>query len=370
MRLAFPLALALACLFPAKAQAHIGYKIQMTAQFKETKKGSSTFRNIFVTGHAHYPDSTVLKVGIRSEKVGGSYILWANAIVRKEEFAAEMGPWNQSFPPGKYIAEAWFEFEKQPESVRSALEETEEFAKCLKEDPEYQEKYKKENPEKYEKLMKQIASTGKCASTKQFGACELMIGTPDDASQETENSKAFIRDHVDAAKELLTELIRTEGNHKNPGKNAAINKDAYAGWVASWQEVVTQSDLELSERRKSVIVSEFADVYSNISNSLIALFELEQNVQSFLYGDAVEKIKAYDELIAKGDGGSKDERRRRDAMKREIDGLVKSRSELERRTLEALAEAMYGEKGMDPSPELKASFVAEQKEKNGFTWGD
>ncbi|MBI2923331.1 MAG: hypothetical protein HYY18_19925 [Planctomycetes bacterium] len=370
MRLAFPFSLALACLIATDACAHVGYKIQMTSQFKETKKGSSTFRNIFVTGHAHYPDGTVLKVGVRSEKVGGSYILWANAVVRKEEFAAELGPWNQSFPPGKYIAEAWFEFDKQPEAVRSALKEQDEFRECLKDDPAYQERYKKENPERYEKLMKQIASSGKCASNKQFGACELMIGTPDDAAQETENEKAFIRDHVDATKELLGELIRTEAKHKDPNRNAAINQDAYAGWVGEWQDVVSKSDLEISERRKAVIVNEFSDVYACISNALISLFELEQNVQSFLYGDAVAKQKELDELLKKGDGASKDEKRHRDSLKREMAALVKARAEMEKRTVEALADAMHGKQGLDPSPELHESFIAEQKEKNGFSWED
>lgn len=367
MRVALPLTLALACLC-STANAHVGYKIQMSAQFKETKKGSATFRNVFVTGHAHYPDGTFLKVGVRSEKIGGSYLVWANAVVRKEEFAAELGPWNQGFPAGKYICEAWFEFEKQPEAVRSALQELEEFQKCLKDDPAYQEQYKKENPEKYEKLMKQIAASGKCASNKQYGACELMIGTPDDAAQEDEVEKAFIRDHASATKDLLAELIVNETKHLDPNRNAAINQEAYAGWVGEWQEVVSQSDLEISERRKGSVVSQYSEVYSNISNALISLFELERNIQAAIYGDAIAKEKEYEDLKAKGDGASKDEKRRRDTLKREVEAAHKERKELERRTVESLAEALHGKRGLDPSPELFEKFVAEQKEKNGFDW--
>jgi len=77
MRLALPLAVCAVAFLVTDASAHVGYKIQMTAVYKETKKGDVVFRNVFVTGHAHYPDGTVLKVGIRPEKMSTGYLCWS-----------------------------------------------------------------------------------------------------------------------------------------------------------------------------------------------------------------------------------------------------------------------------------------------------
>lgn len=359
-------ALCLAALLSLNASAHPGYKIQLTAQFKETKKGQANFRNVFITGHAHYPDGTVLKVGVRNEKVGGSYLFWVNAPVRGQEFAAEMGPWNQSFPPGKYICEAWFEFEKQPEAVRNSLKDLEEFQECLKDNPDYQERYKKENPEKYEKLMKQIAASGKCASNKAFGACELMIGSADEAEQADENERAFIRGTADGVKELIKALVDQQERHLDQNKSSTVNAEAYQAWLTEWQEAVSSTDLAIAERRKGVVVTAYGPIYSNLSDSLKFLFDYERNLQATLYGDVAAKSTELETLNGKGEGVNKDEKRRRENLRKELAGVLRERTDLQEQILVALADALYGSQGLDPAPERRKVTIEEWKTEFGF----
>lgn len=362
--------LAIAFLAASVAHAHVGYKIKMTATYKETKKGDTTFRNIFVSGHAHYPDGTTLTVMIRPENAG--YLpLNMRAVVQKEEFAAEMGPWREGFPAGKYVAEAWFEFDKQSDAVKNALKEEEEFSRCLKDDPAYQEEYKKLNPERYEKLMKQIAGSGKCASNKQFGTCELTIGTADEAAQSSEGERAFLRDRADLVKDLLTELMKTYGKHADPNHGAEVTSEAFDNWQTEFQDQLGQVDQEISGKLRDMVFNERKETYSSLSSTIMSLGDLERSLQASLYGEASSKVKELQKLNDLGDGKlDRDQKRRREALKKELVALEHDREEAEKRFVQNLAETRFGPKGLDPAPERKKKYVEELKAEFSFQWND
>lgn len=361
---------ALALLVATPAEAHVGYKIQMTGLYKETKKGGTTFRNVFVTGHAHYVDGVVLEVGVRPEKSAG-YLIWTKAPVRKEEFAAELGPWRETFPAGTYVVEAWFDLDKQPEAVKSLLAEEEEFSKCLKDDPTYQEKYKRENPERYEKLMRLIAATGRCASTKQFGTCRVTIGTPDDAQRSNEEDRAFIRDHADLGRALMGELLKESARHSDPDRNAGVNAEAWATWSQDWVDQLTAADGDVQDRLRNTVYNEHKETYSSLGNSLMALGDLQRTISDLLYGAVMEKTAELAKLNKKLDSElSRDERRRRDILKREIAGYDIEKADSSRRAVESIAETLYGHRGLDPAPERMKVFIEELKAEFGLEWKD
>jgi hypothetical protein len=359
---------AIALLASSVASAHVGYKIKMSATYKETKKGDTTFRNIFVSGHAHYPDGVVLVVMIRPEK-GGYLPLSVKATVQKEEFAAEMGPWREGFPAGKYVCESWFEFDKQAEGVKSLLREEEEFAKCLKDDPEYQERYKKENPERYEKLMRQIAGSGKCASNKQFGTCELSIGSADDAAQAGEAERAFLRDRADLAHDMVAELVKTYAKHADPNKGPDATAESFQAWATEFENSLGQLDREISDKLTKMVFNEKKDTYDNLSQCIMAITDLEHGMAAELYGESSKKLAELKELLDKGDKAlDKDQKRRRDILKKELSSVESSREDGSRRVVESLAETRFGVKGLDPAPERKKKYIDELKAEYGFQW--
>lgn len=362
--------LAIALLAASSASAHVGYKIKMTASYKETKKGDTTFRNIFVSGHAHYPDGTSLTVMIRPEKAG--YLpLSVRAVVQKEEFAAEMGPWREGFPAGKYVTEAWFEFEKQPEGVKNALREEEEFARCLKEDPAYQEEYKRLNPERYEKLMRQIASSGKCASNKQFGTCELSIGSADDAAQSSEGERAFLRDRADLVKDMLTEMMKTYEKHAAPDRGSDATAETFDVWQTEFLDQLGQIDQEISGKLRDMVFNERKETYSSLASTIMSLGDLERSLQASLYGEASAKVRELQKLNDIGDGKlDRDQKRHREALKKELMAIERDREDATKRFVQNLAETRFGPKGLDPAPERKKKYVEELKAEFGFQWND
>ena len=62
-------AAAMVFLFSPVARAHEGYKFELKAGLKTVQKGKNEFAMVFVEGHAHYPDGTWLRVGIRHPNV-------------------------------------------------------------------------------------------------------------------------------------------------------------------------------------------------------------------------------------------------------------------------------------------------------------
>lgn len=362
--------LAVALLAASSASAHVGYKIKVNAAYKESKKGDTTFRNIFVTGHAHYPDNTSLTVMIRPEKAG--YLpLTVRAVVQKEEFAAEMGPWREGFPAGKYVIEAWFELERQSPAVKSELQELEEFAKCLKDDPTYQEEYKKANPERYEKLMRQIAASGKCASNKQFGASEISIGSADEAAQASESERAFLRDRADLVKDLLTELMKTYAKHADPNKGSDATMETFDTWATEFLDQVGQIDQEISNKLREMVFNERKDTYSCLSSTIMALQDLEACIKGQLYGEYAAKLKELQALNDRGEANlDRDQKRRREVVKKELAAAEQQYEDATKRLVQSLSETRFGVKGLDPAPERKKKYVEELKEEYGFKWGD
>lgn len=360
--------IAILALIASTASAHAGYKIKLTAQYKESKKGSTSFRNIFIQGHAHYPNGTVLSVMIRPEKAG--YLpMTVRATVQKEEFAAEMGPWKEGFPAGKYVCEAWFEFDKQTEAVKNELKQTDEFAKCLVEDPAYQEQYKKENPERYEKLMREISVTGKCASNKQFGTCEMNIGSADDAAQSDETEKAFLRDRADLVKDMLTDLMKAYAKHSDPNKGSDCTAESYQTWSSDFETQRGQLDTEISGKLHEMVFNTRKETYELLGNAIRDLGDLQQNLQATLYGEASKKMADLKDLLGKKDA-DKDEKRRREVLKKEMAQLENDREDCERRFVENLAQAYYGHKGLEPAPERLRKWIEERKTEFGFQWKD
>lgn len=352
----------------SSAHAQFTNNIKLSAQYKETKKGDAVFRNIFVTGTARFPDGVVLSVMVRPEDA--SYLpLTMRATVEKGEFAAEMGPWKAGFPPGTYVCEAWFEIDRQSEPVKAALRETDEFAKCLVSNPDYQKEYKEKNPERYEKLMRQIELTGKCTSDRQYGATQLKIGTAEEAAQSKELDRAVVRDRADLMFDMLADLEKTRSQHVAKDKGEAFTKDTWNAWAGPFRDMLADTDKVITERVTGSVFNSYKPAYDHVAGALRALAELERITTDCLYGDSSKMLAECAALEARSDL-DKDEKRRRDVLKREAAALDEAREAQQRAVLDGVAQAIYGRDGLTPAPERLKKWIQDQKSKCGYTWKD
>jgi hypothetical protein len=366
MKLAALLSLVVVTLTGSTASAQITTKMRLKAVYRETTKSKKTFRNVFVTGKASYPDGVFLKVGIRHHTQKAVYLDWVDAPVKNGEFVAEFGPWEQSIPPGRYMVESWFEYDRQSNSAKAVLDEMEEFEKCLTDDPDYQEKYKKENPERYEKLMKMIKLTGKCGSNKAYGICDLMIGSPESAEAASQEEREFLRGHADSIRELTKEAMNIWAQHNDPNRSTNLNADAYAEWAQIWRDTVLALDGELATRLRNVKMNEYSAASQMLVAAIVDLQAIETIAASSLYGPNAEKVLKLAEFQSRESSLTKDERRQRDALKSDLAGMHSDLEMAQNDLVEHLAEALYGNKGLNPAPAKKDVTIEELKVEFGF----
>jgi hypothetical protein len=366
MKLASVTCLTLVALLSSSASAQITTKMRLKATYKESTKAKKTFRNVFVSGKASYPDGVFLRVGIRHHTQKALYLDWVSAPVKNGEFVAEFGPWEQVIPPGRYYVESWFEYDRQTGAAKAVLDEMEEFSKCLKDDPEYQERYKKENPERYEKLMKMIARTGKCGSNKAYGICELIIGSPEAAEAANQDEREFLRGHADSIRELTKEMMSTYATHGSPNKNSNVNAESYLEWAQTWRDTVLALDGELAGRLRNVKMNEYSAASQNLASAIMSLQALETSLAVSLYGENQDTTAKLAEFESRESTLTKDEKRQRDALRNKIKELQVDIISQQNDLVDALAEALYGDKGLNPNPEKQEFTIEELKVEFGF----
>lgn len=358
-------AAAIVFLFSQAASAHDGYKFEVKAGLKTVQRGKGEFSMVFVEGHAHYPDGTYLRIGIRHPNVE-TYLKSVRVRVSKSLFMAEIGPWEQHFPPGRYPVIAEFDFEDQPESVKEILKSHEDIERCLVDNPGYQEVYKKANPEKYEEFMKRIrANGGRCLGKKQNGGCVLEIGSPEDAERDREDEAALLRDGSDAATDLFTRLMKVRAPAPGTGTfDASDPRDWYNRWRDEWTGV----EGPLRKRHAGLVWVSRPRVLECLNSALLNMLLLQDVVHSQAFGEAAEWSAEFEALRELGDGISRDQRRRRDSLAGDLRRLVELRQGYERTIAENLAEAKFGKEGLEPSEENRLAWLNKQKDELGFGW--
>ncbi|MBI2922095.1 MAG: hypothetical protein HYY18_13665 [Planctomycetes bacterium] len=358
-------AAAMVFLFSQAARAHDGYKFELKAGLKKVQRGKGEFAMVYVEGHAHYPDGTLLRVGIRHPNVE-TYLKSVQVRVSKRLFMAEIGPWEQHFPPGRYPVIVEFEFEDQSKGMQDTLQSHEDIAQCLVNNPEFQAKYKKDNPEKYEQFMKEIkANGGRCIGKKQSGSCFLEVGSPEDAERDRAEEAALLRDGADAAAELFSGLMKVRP--PAPGAGTFDASDPRA-WYNRWRDDWTGVEGPLRRRSASLVWVSLPRVHECLNSALLNMLLLQDAVHSQAFGDAAAWAAEIEELRALGEGLTKDQRRRRDHLAGELRRFAELRQGYERTIAENLAEAKFGKEGIEPSAENRLAWLNALKDDLGFEW--
>lgn len=236
------------------AQAHDGYPIALEAKYAEIHRGTSVRRMVFVVGHAHYPDGTVLKVGLRSEG-SKQYVDWFDARVRSQSFSADMGPFMKEFCSGSYVIEAWFDFKKQSRAVQDAILKSQEGAEggigtCPA-----------------ERLQKGLA----CLSDHLFGAAMIAIGSPGRVLMEEEDAQAFLGQVRDGIEGVLKEVREAAGRHAARDKGPELNAEAWQECAVAWRARVKEIDAALLRWNNSKINAPHRPAYVAANTAMVNL---------------------------------------------------------------------------------------------------
>jgi len=107
------------------------------------------------------------------------------------------------------------------------------------------------------------------------------------------------------------------------------------------------------------------ETYELLANSIRDLGDLQQSIQASLYGEASKKLADLKDLQDKKDP-DKDEKRRREVLKKELSHVDEDREDCERRFVQNLAQAYYGHHGLEPAPDRMRKWIEERKTEFGF----
>lgn len=251
----FLVAIGLATVFSASAAAHDGHPIVLEAKYTEIHHGVRVRRMIFVTGHAHYPDGTILKVAVRPAGSKQYVDDWISARVRKEAFAADMGPYMKEFSSGEYIIEAWFRFDDQPESVRDAILKSQEGADggvgiCTAE---------------------RVAAQLGCISKKVFGVAVVAVGTPARAMLEEQAALEFFGQVRESLQAILDEARDGYRRHSAGDKDPALNVSVWQARAEEWRARVSQIDVALLRWNNSKLNAPHRPAYAAANTAMVNL---------------------------------------------------------------------------------------------------
>lgn len=351
--------------FSGPARAHEGYKFDLTAGLKTVQKGREQFSMVYVQGHAHYPDGTLLHVGLKLPNAE-SYIKILTVRVSKMEFVAELGPFEQHFPPGKYPVVVRFVYEDQTPDMKETLKHHEDMAQCLVDNPDYQAIMKEQNPKRYDEFMKLLrANGGKCIGKDQIGSGFVEIGNPEEAAREREAQEALLRDSAAAGRDLFAALLRVA---PPAGGAPAVDAPDPQGWYVRWLDDWSALEEPVRVRKASLICVERPQAFETLNSALLTLRLLQDIVHSEAFGDAAGWKTDLAPLETLGDRATKDERRRRDALRKSLAELHERRLSCERTAAENLADTLFGKDGLEPSREKRLKYLHDLKDDLALEW--
>jgi hypothetical protein len=334
-------------LFQGLAGAQEPKVLTMKAELKADRSTGKELSFIYISGDALYPDGTKLFVGVQHPN-GFKYLRTVSCYVDKGHFLAEIGPWDQHFPPGRYRIVGEFKFEDQNPAMQAKLGDFRDMKRCLIDDPAFAADYERENPIRFKLFKDYIAKTGRCPGKTGTGDTDLVVGTDEDADRARISEKATLREHAESAARLSSALAAL-----TPGSD-----------LAAWRTEWTELDSLLRRQHASVVCCNWPEALAAIESAFLTLEWLAADVEA-LAGRGRELRTEIEALTSKGASADKDERRRLTRLKTELATLESSRTGHAQSVAQSIADALYGPQGLEPAPARARKHVLELLEPFG-----
>ncbi|MEK7468754.1 MAG: hypothetical protein AAB074_15190 [Planctomycetota bacterium] len=337
-------------LFQGLAEAQEPDVLTLKAIFKADRSTGKELSFIYISGDTLYPDGTKLFVGVQPPD-GFKYLMTVSCYVDKGHFLAEIGPWEQHFPPGKYRVVAEFRFEDQTPAMQSKFGDFRDTKQCIIDDPKFAAEYELQNPARYKLFKDYVARTGRCPGKTGSGDTHLVIGSEEDADRARVTEKETLRGYAGAAGHLAATL-------------AALPEADFASALATWRAEWSDFDTTIRRQRSAVVCCSYAEAAASVESAFINLDWLAGDVEA-LFVRGTRLRKDVESLSSKGASIDKDERRRLASLKTQLSALEAARASHARTVAEAIADALYGPKGLEPAPARARKHVQELLEPFG-----
>ncbi|MCE9583434.1 MAG: hypothetical protein K8T20_13190 [Planctomycetes bacterium] len=322
--------------------------LSLNAILKTDTSTGSELSFVFVTGESLYADGTKIFVGVQALD-STRYLRVVHAIVEKGHFLAEIGPWEQHFPPGHYHVVAEFRYEDQSEALQHILNGSRDIETCMKDNEEYRKFYYKQNPERARRLEDYIARTGRCPGKTGFGEAWLDVGSPEDIDRADALELGRILGFTDVAEKLATE-VAAPGGPTVP---------------AEWRAELEGTQESVRKERAGVVCSRHIEAWQELENALMNLGWCGDDQIALTTGAGAAFQADVAELSGK-EGADKDERRRLAKAKSALAAMEKTRAEHVRTAVTALTEALFGKNGLEPAPARAKKFETDLLGKFGL----
>jgi hypothetical protein len=326
--------------FASRADADELSRLTVKARLKTETAGKKSLSFLFAEGKAPYPDGTTLRVGLVSPG-GGAWLAGGNAEVRHEEWLLEHGPIEKHVPPGRYRVFVEFRLDKQNEAIQAEIRRREEFGRCLDKDPATLKKAMDTNPEWTRRVLDWLEKTGKCFSERQATGCDLVVGSDEEASRATDVEREDLRGRIELARDLLVRLASADA------------ETPFDEWLDEWRQIETQ----VRRQRLACIYSAFSSGWERLDAAVLSLSWLADETRWRVAGEGAQLRAEADRVAALGDQASRDEKRATAAALARLAGIAESERSHTTAAATALAGALHGEGGVEPSPALFRKFV-------------
>ena len=340
-------------LFAGLAEAQEPNVLTMKAELKADRSTGKALSFVYINGDALYPDGTKIFVGVQDPN-GFKYLMTVSCTIEKGHFLAEIGPWEQHFPPGRYRVVGEFRFEDQTPAMQTRLGDFRDLVKCVKDDSDFAAEYERENPIRYKLFKDYIARTGRCPGKTGSGETHLVIGTEEDADRARVTEKAALRSYAEEAGHLAGKLAVIGASPE------AEFAPALAAWRVEWFDL----DTNLRLQRSAVVCCSWPEAAASVEAAYLNLEWLAGDVEAlFVRGRALRKD--IEPLVSKGAAADKDDRRRLARLKTDLVTLETAVASRARSVAGAIAGALYGPKGLEPAPARARVHVRELLEPFG-----
>lgn len=335
-------------LFAGAASAQDGNVLTLKAALKADHSKGKELTFVYVSGDTLYPDGTSITIALKAPDRQDD-LRQVTCHVSKGRVFAEIGPWEQHFPPGRYHVVAEFRFEDQPLAQQQVLGKFRDMERCIMDDTEYAADYEEQNPVRAKMLLDYIAKTKRCPGKTGRGDTWLVVGSEQDADRAVAIETEHLRGTADNVARLAREIA--------PLGDPAADSSAFD--LHAWREECASLDADLSARRSAVVCTSRPEVSNSLSVALLNLSWCADASENLATGAGADLRKEIAALEALADKADRDDRRRLDKARSSLTALQTTRALLAQSVAEALSSALFGPKGLQPAPVRARAYVSE-----------
>lgn len=326
--------------------------ITVRAQLKVDRSRGAEKSFLYVTGDTLYPDATRLAVGLQAPG-RRDWLKTTWCTVEKGHFLAEIGPWEQRFPPGRYHVVVEFRYEDQSPAQQQALGNFRDLERCIATDDKFAADYEAENPARAKMFRDYIAATKRCPGKTGTGDTWVQIGTETDAERAVATEIEFLRGTAENAARLAREV-------------SSLGADGSSVNLPAWREELAQLDTDLHRTRSANVCSARPEAGQLLDAALMNLEWLAADCESLATGEGASLKREIARLEAKGEAADRDDRRMLARSRAALAALQDARAQHARSCAEALASALYGPAGLEPAPARAKAWAREFLEAFGL----